>query len=48
MLDKLLNKLSSKKEKKCVEINNNPTKYLILGASAAGINAAKVLRKLDP
>lgn len=48
MLDKLLNKLSSKKEKKCVEINNNPTKYLILGASSAGINAAKVLRKLDP
>ena len=48
MLDKLFNKLSSKKEKNYVEINNTPTKYLILGASAAGINAAKVLRKLDP
>ena len=47
MLDKLFNKLSSKKESKC-EIKNTPTNYVIIGASAAGINAAKVLRKLDP
>lgn len=48
MLDKIFNKLSSKKESKYVEIKGNPNKYVILGASAAGINAAKVLRKLDP
>lgn len=48
MLDKLFNKLSSNKEKKYIEINNAPNKYVILGASAAGINAAKILRKLDP
>ena len=48
MLDKLFNKLSSNKEKKYIEINNAPNNYVILGASAAGINAAKVLRKLDP
>lgn len=48
MLDKLFNKFSSKKECKCVEIKNTLNKYVILGASAAGINAAKTLRKLDP
>lgn len=48
MLDKLFNKLSSKKESKYVEIKNTPTNYVIIGASAAGINAAKILRKLDP
>lgn len=39
MLNKLLNKLTSKKESK---------NYVILGASAAGINAAKTLRNLLP
>ena len=48
MLDKLFNKFSSKKECKCSEIKNTSNKYVILGASAAGINAAKTLRKLDP
>ncbi len=48
MLDKLFNKLSSKKDSKYIEINNTPNNYVIIGASAAGINAAKVLRKLNP
>ncbi|WMT79742.1 NAD(P)/FAD-dependent oxidoreductase [Terrisporobacter mayombei] len=48
MLDKLFNKLSSNKEKNYIEINSTPNKYVILGASAAGVNAAKTLRQLDP
>ena len=39
MLSKFLNSILNKKE----EENN----YIILGASAAGINAAKTLRELD-
>jgi len=48
MLDKLFNKLSSRRDDKYIEIKNTPKKYVIIGASAAGINAGKVLRKLDP
>ncbi|WP_018589289.1 NAD(P)/FAD-dependent oxidoreductase [Terrisporobacter glycolicus] len=48
MLDKLFNKLSSNKEKNYIEIKNTPKKYVILGASAAGVNAVKTLRQLDP
>nr|WP_295606467.1 FAD-dependent oxidoreductase [uncultured Terrisporobacter sp.] len=48
MLDKLFNKLSSRRDNKYIEIKNTPKKYVIIGASAAGINAGKVLRKLDP
>lgn len=48
MLDKLFNKLSSNKGKNYIEIKNTPNNYVILGASAAGINAAKTLRQLDP
>ncbi|MCC3869853.1 FAD-dependent oxidoreductase [Terrisporobacter mayombei] len=29
-------------------MNSTPNKYVILGASAAGVNAAKTLRQLDP
>ncbi|UPA31493.1 FAD-dependent oxidoreductase [Terrisporobacter glycolicus] len=47
MLDKLFNKLSSNKEKNYIEIKNTPNNYVIIGASAAGINAAKTLRQLD-
>ena len=42
MLNKVINKLVSNEENK-----SNKKNYLILGASAAGINAAKTLRDLD-
>lgn len=44
----MLDKLSSRRDDKYIEIKNTPKKYVIIGASAAGINAGKVLRKLDP
>ncbi|MBC5997783.1 NAD(P)/FAD-dependent oxidoreductase [Romboutsia ilealis] len=46
MLNKVINKLVSNKEKN-EENKSNKKNYLILGASAAGINAAKTLRDLD-
>lgn len=44
MLSKFLNSFFYKKEN---QEENNYTNYIIIGASAAGINAAKTLRKLD-
>ena len=46
MLNKVINKLVSNEEKN-EENKSNKKNYLILGASAAGINAAKTLRDLD-
>lgn len=46
MLNKFINKFTSKKENN-QNCKSNKKDYVILGASAAGINAAKTLRDLD-
>ena len=46
MLNKFINKFTSKKENN-QNCTSNKKDYVILGASAAGINAAKTLRDLD-
>lgn len=46
MLNKFINKFTSKKENN-QNCKSNKKEYVILGASAAGINAAKTLRDLD-